>query len=103
MAGTGLAERLLGDAGRSRHLLLPLRPFRVVDHERYRGPEREPVPDTAGELDVVTFEPHPGAAPEAETAPSQLGRDLVDRDGQTGREPFDHDRQGWAVRLPAVR
>src|SRR5207247_10563734 len=67
------------------------------------GPRRAwgaPLPEAAGELDVVALEPHARAAPEPETASSQLGRDLVDRDGQAGRESFDHDRQGRAVRLP---
>ena len=54
----------------------------------------------AEELDVVALEAHAGAAAEAEAAAGELGADLVDGDGEAGREPFDHDHQGRAVRLP---
>ena len=85
VAGAGLVERLLGDAGRGRHLLLPLRPLGVVDHDRHRGAEREAVADPAEELDVVTLEAHARAAAEAEAAAGQLVADLLD--GDAGDRP----------------
>jgi hypothetical protein len=57
------------------------------------------VTDAAGELHVVALELHARPAPEPEAATGQLGRDLVDGDREAGGKPFDHDRQGRAVRL----
>ena len=91
VTGPGLAQRLLRRAGRRRHLLLPLRPLGVVDHDRDRRPEREAVADAAEDLDVVALEAHARPAPEAETAPGQLVAELLDGDRETGREAF-HDQ-----------
>ena len=99
VAGTGLVEGLLGDAGRGRHLLLPLRPLGVVDHDRDRRAQREPVPDPAEELDVVALEAHARAAAEPQAATGELVADLVDGDGQARGQTLDHHREGGAVGL----
>ena len=99
VAGPRLVQRLLGDAGRGRHLLLPLRPLGVVDHDRDRRAEREAVADAAEDLDVVTLEAHPRPAAESQTAPGQLVAQLLDGDRKTRGEPFDHHGERGAVRL----
>ena len=96
---SGLVQRLLGGARGGRHLLLPLRPFGVVDHDRHRRPEGQPVADAAEELDVVTLEAHARAAPEAEAAAGELVADLLDGDGQARGEALDDHRERRAVGL----
>jgi len=71
-----------------------------VDDDRDRRSEGRAEAHPTEELDVVALEAHPRAATEAEAAPGELGADLVDGDGKARREPFDHDHQGRAVRLP---
>ncbi len=56
--------------------------------------------DPAEQLDVVALEAHPRPTAEAQAPAGELGADLVDGDGEAGREPFDHDHQGRAVRFP---
>ena len=55
--------------------------------------------DAAEELDVVTLESHAGTSTEAEAAAGELVTDLLDGDREAGREPFDDDREGRAVRF----
>ena len=99
VAGPGLAERLLGGARRGRHLLLPLRPLGVVDHDRDRRPEGATVAHAAEELDVVALEAHAGAAAEPEAAAGELVADLLDGDGQARGQALDHHRERGAVGL----
>ena len=99
VAGPRLVQGLLGDARRGRHLLLPLRPLGVVDHDRDRRAEREAVPDPTEDLDVVALEAHPRPAAEAQPAAGQLVAQLLDGDGKTRRKPFDHHGERGAVRL----
>jgi hypothetical protein len=97
VARAGLMERLLGRARCRRHLFLPLRPLGVVDHDRDRRPEGDPVADAAEELDVVALEAHAGTAAEPEAAPRQLVADLLDGDGQARGQALDDHREGGAV------
>ena len=99
VARPGLVQRLLGHARRGRHLLLPLRPLGVVDHDRDRRAEREAVPDPAEDLDVVALEAHPRPAAEPQPAPGQLVAELLDGDRKTRGEPFDHHGERGAVRF----
>ena len=95
----GLVERLLGGARRGRHLLLPLRPLGVVDHDRDRRAEGEAVAHAAEELDVVALEAHARTAAESEAAAGELVADLLDGDGQARGQTLDHHREGGAVGL----
>ena len=54
---------------------------------------------TAEELHVVALEPHARAPAEAEPAPGELGRHVVDQDRETGGEPLDDHRERGAVGL----
>ena len=53
----------------------------------------------ADQRQLVDLEPLAGTAPEAEPAPRHLDLDLVDRDLDPRREPFDDDDQRLSVRL----
>ena len=59
------------------------------------------MPDTAGQLDLVQFELHPGAAPVTSPPPGQRYREVARRDLDPGREPFADGHQGLPVRLPS--
>ena len=63
-------------------------------------PSVRPWRTPAEELDVVPLEAHAGPAPEPEPAAGQLGRDVVDRDRQPGRQALDDHDEGRAVGLP---
>src|SRR5207244_3979573 len=99
VAGPGLVERLLGGTRGRRHLLLPLRPLGVVDHDRDRRPEGDAVADAAEELDVVALEAHAGTATEAEPPTGQLVADLLHGDGQARGQALDHHRERGTVGL----
>ena len=55
--------------------------------------------DAAEELELVLLEPHARAAPVAEAAARELGRDVVDEDGKAGGHALDRDHQGRTVGL----
>ncbi len=58
------------------------------------------MPHAAEELDLVRLEAHARTAPVAEPAPRELGREVVDQDGQSGGEALDGDHERGPVRLP---
>ena len=99
MAGSGLGERVRGDARRGRHLVVPLpgRPLGVVDQDRDRRAERAAVAHTAEELDLVGLEAHARPAAVAEPPAGELGSDVVDEDGETRGQALDDDHEGRAV------
>ena len=53
----------------------------------------------AEELELVLLEAHARAAAVAEAPPGELGGDVVDEDGQAGRQALDRDHQGRSVGL----
>ena len=53
----------------------------------------------AGQGDLVGFEPHARTTPVAEAAPLQLIGDIAGLHREPGREAFDNDNQGAAVRF----
>src|SRR5205085_8199486 len=99
MARAGRGERLLGLAGRRRHLLLPLRPLGVQDLDGNRRAERAAVAYATEDRELVLLEPHARTSTEPEAAPTQLGLDLLDGDGQARGQALDHDDEAAAMRL----
>jgi hypothetical protein len=74
-------------------------PLGVLDLDRHRGSERAAVADAAEQRQLVDLETLPWPASVAQPAAAHLGLDLLDRDRQPGRQPFDDDDEGLAVRL----
>ena len=81
------------------HLLGPFRPLGVGDLDGHRRAQGAAVADAAGQGDLVGLEAHAGTAPVAEPASAQLIGDVGGLDRQAGRETFDGDDQGAAVRF----
>ncbi len=105
-AGTG-QRRVTGQRGQllrvhrvGRHHLLPLGPLGVADHHRHRRAQRQAVPHSAQERDLVLLELHPGTAAVAEPAPGQGVRHHLRGDRDSGRKALQRRHECGAVRLP---
>ena len=55
--------------------------------------------DAADQRQLVDLEPLARPAAVAEAATGELGLDVLDRDGQPGRQPLDDDHERLPVRL----
>ena len=99
VAGAGLGEDGGRRTGIGRHLLGPLGPLGVGDHDGHRRAEGAAVADTADQGDLVGLEAHAGAPPVAQPASGQLVGDVGGLDRQAGGQALDDDDQGAAVRL----
>ena len=99
VAGTGLGEHRRRATGLGRHLLGPLRPLRVGDHDGHGRAQGPAVADAADQGDLVGLEAHAGTTAVAEPPSAQLVGDVGGLDRQAGRQPLDGDDQGAAVRL----
>ena len=99
VAGPGLGETPLRLARRRGHLLFPLPPLRVADHDRHRRALCAAVADAAQDLELVLLDGHTGAAPEAEAPPGELGPEHLDGDRDPGGETLDDDGERRPVGL----
>ena len=70
-------------------------PISMATGEPSVRPWRMPV----SSCELVLLEAHPGATAEAQTAPGQLGLEVLLQDRQPGGQPLDHDDEGLAVGL----
>src|SRR5262249_1541663 len=102
VARTHLGQRRLRLARRRVHLGVPLvaaEPLGVLGLDRDGRAGGATVAAAADQRQLVDLEALPGTAPVAEAAAGQLGLDVLDGDGEPGREALDDDHEPLPVRL----
>ena len=97
--GRGWVSGLAVAPGRRRHLLGPLGPLGVADHDGHRRAERAAVADAAQEGQLVGLEAHPRAAAVTQAPAGQLAGNILSPNGQPGGQAFDDDDEALAVGL----
>ncbi len=99
MTGTGLCEDRARTTRLGGHLLGPLGPLGVGDHDGHGRTQRAPVADPTQQGDLVGLEPHTRAAAVAQSPPRQFAGYVGGLHRKAGREPLNRDHEAATVRL----
>ena len=105
MARTGPGDRFgrVQEHGVRRHLVAPVLPVLVADHEADGTAERPAPADTGVDLDRVLLDLHAAAASVSDLPSGQIAVDVRHPDQEARRHPLDDPHEKFAVGLSGVK
>ena len=82
------------------HHLLPLGPLRIANAKCHWSAHGETVSNPTADVQLILFEFHASATPEAKSAASQITLDLIAHYRHTRWQTLDNGNEFWAVGFP---